>query len=145
MSGWVLVDLPTTFDDTTLGVLEIADEVLLVASMDIPSIKNLKIGMQALDLMAIAGPKLRLVLNRSNAQVKLDIREVEHVLGLRANFPIPYDLAVPMSANAGQPVVMYEPRSAASRALERIANALLGETSGLPGRGNGRRRGRQKR
>ena len=108
-SGFVVVDTPTSFDDTTLGLLEAADDVLLVGSMDIPSVKNLKIGMQALDLIAIAGPKLRLVLNRANAQVKLDVREIEHVLGLRASFPIPYDLAVPLSINAGVPVVMFRP------------------------------------
>jgi pilus assembly protein CpaE len=126
ISGHVVVDVPTSFDDTTLGVLEAADIVLLVASMDIPSVKNLKIGMQALDLMAIAGPKLRLVLNRANTQVKLDVREVEHVLGLRAAYPVPYDLAVPLSINAGVPVVMHDPRCAAARAFEHIAESLLG-------------------
>lgn len=126
ISGFVVVDTPTTFDDTTLGLLETADDVLLVGSMDIPSVKNLKMGMQALDLMAIAGPKLRLCLNRANSQVKLDVREIEHVLGLRAAFPIPYDLAVPLSINAGVPVVMHDPRSAAARALEHIAQSLLG-------------------
>lgn len=126
ISGFVVVDVPTSFDDTTLAVLEAADDVLLVASMDIPSVKNLKIGMQALDLMAVAGPKLKLVLNRANTQVKLDVREVEHVLGLRAAFPVPYDIAVPLSINAGVPVVMHDPRSAASRAFEHIAESLLG-------------------
>jgi pilus assembly protein CpaE len=138
ISGWVVVDLPTSFNDTTLGILEAADDILLVASMDIPSIKNLKIGMQAFDLVAIAGPKLRLVLNRANAQVKLDVREVEHVLGLRAAYPIPYDLAVPQSINAGLPVVMHDPRSAVSRAFEHMAVSLLGPSAGV---GKGRRRG----
>jgi pilus assembly protein CpaE len=126
ISEFVLVDVPTNFDDTTLALLEAADDVLLVASMDIPSVKNLKIGMQALDLIAIAGPKLRLVLNRANTQVKLDVREVEHVLGLRAAFPVPYDLAVPLSINAGVPVVMHDPRCAASRAFDHIARTLAG-------------------
>lgn len=143
ISRWVIVDVPTNFDDTTLGLLEAADEVLLVASMDIPSVKNLKIGMQALDLMAIAGPKLRLVLNRANAQVKLDVREVEHVLGLRAAFPVPYDLAVPLSINAGVPVVMRDPRCAASRALEHVAASLLGPAAD-GAKGRGRRRSRRK-
>lgn len=137
ISGFVVVDVPTSFDDTTLAMLEAADEVLLVASMDIPSVKNLKIGMQALDLMAIAGPKLKLVLNRANAQVKLDVREVEHVLGLRAAFPVPYDIAVPLSINAGVPVVMHDPASAAARALEHIAEALLGP-AGVTGKGRRR-------
>ena len=64
----VIVDLPTTFDDLTFALIEAADDVLLVGSMDIPSVKNLKIGMQALDLVTVAGPKLKLVLNRANTR-----------------------------------------------------------------------------
>jgi pilus assembly protein CpaE len=121
----VLVDLPTQFDEYVLAVVDAADEVLLVGSMDIPSIKNLKLGMQALDLEAIAGPKLRLVLNRANTQVRLDVREIEQVLGMRADYPIPSDISVPISVNAGVPVVDFEPRCAATRALEHIASSLL--------------------
>ena len=84
--------------------------------MDIPSIKNLKIGMQTLDLQAIAGPKLKLVLNHANAKVKLDVKEIERVLGLSADFPVPDDISVPMSVNAGRPVVVDEPKSPVSRA-----------------------------
>ena len=124
--GQVVVDTPTVFDDSILALLESADEILLVGGMDIPSVKNLKIGMQTLDLGAIAGPKLHLVLNRSNTQVKLDVREIEQVLGLRAEFPIPSDIAVPISVNAGQPVVAQDPKSPATRAMEHIAVTLLG-------------------
>ena len=90
------------FNDYVLALIEAADEVLLVGSMDIPSIKNLKIGMQTLDLNAIAGAKLKLVLNHANAKVKLDVKEIERVLGLSANFAVPDDIAVPISVNAGR-------------------------------------------
>ena len=64
MCAYVIVDMPPHFDDVVLALLEEADDVLLVASMDIPSIKNLKVGIQTLGLLSLAGPKLRLVLNR---------------------------------------------------------------------------------
>jgi pilus assembly protein CpaE len=130
--GHVIVDTPTVFDDSILALLEAADDILLVGGMDIPSVKNLKIGMQALDLAAIAGPKLRLVLNRANTQVKLDVREIEQVLGMRAEFPIPSDIAVPMSVNAGRPVVDADAKSPAGRAMEHIAVALLGADATAP-------------
>ena len=133
LCGYVIVDLPTQFDEYVLAVVDAADEVLLVGSMDIPSVKNLKIGVQALDLAAIAGSKLRLVLNRANTQVKLDVREIELVLGMRAEFPIPSDIAVPMSVNAGVAVVDYEPRCAATRALEHVAATLLGSEAAAAG------------
>lgn len=123
VAAHVVVDLPADFTDYVLALIEAADEVLIVGSMDIPSIKNLKIGMQ--DLNALAGPKLRLVLNHANARVKLDVKEIERVLGLGANFPVPDDLSVPMSVNAGVPVVLSEPKAPVSRALERIAETLL--------------------
>lgn len=139
----VVIDLPTQFDDYVLAVLDAADEVLLVGSMDIPSVKNLKIGIHALDLQAIAGPKLRLVLNRANTQVKLDVREIEQVLGLRAEFPIPSDIAVPLSVNAGVPVVDQAPKAAASRALEHIAASVVGAEVAVGGGGRRKRRARR--
>jgi pilus assembly protein CpaE len=126
VAGHVVVDLPSLFNDYVLAMIEAADDVLLVGSMDIPSIKNLKIGMTSLDLNAIAGTKLRLVLNHANAKVKLDVREIERVLGLQANFAVPDDLAVPMSVNSGMPVVIEDPKSPVSRSLEVIADSLLG-------------------
>ncbi len=141
--GIVVVDLPPTLSESVVAILEAADEVLLVGAMDIPSVKNLKIGLQALDLTAMAGSKLRLVLNRANAKVKLDVREVEQVLGLRAEFPIPSDIAVPISVNLGVPVVLRAPRSPAGRALTHVATVLLGE-QGQGAKAKGRR-GRQRR
>jgi len=126
IAGHVVIDLPSTFNEYVLAIIEASDEVLLVGSMDIPSIKNLKIGMQQLDLQAVAGPKLKLVLNHANAKVKLDVKEIERVLGMSANFPIPDDLAMPMSVNAGRPVVVDDPKSPVARALDHIAESLLG-------------------
>ncbi|HEV2308941.1 MAG TPA: P-loop NTPase [Acidimicrobiia bacterium] len=134
--GFVVADLAPLLDDLTVALIEAADVVLLIGGMDIPSVKNLKIGIQALDLHAIAGPKLRLVLNRANTQVKLDVREVESVLGLRAEFPVPSDISVPIAVNAGVPVVELAPDAPASRAFDRIARMLLGGEAAL---GKGRR------
>jgi pilus assembly protein CpaE len=125
VAGHVIVDLPSLFNDYVLALIEAADDVVLVGSMDIPSIKNLKIGMQTLDLNSIAGSKIKLVLNHANAKVKLDVKEVERVLGLSANFPIPDDIAVPISVNAGVPVILDDPKAPVSRALERIAESLV--------------------
>jgi pilus assembly protein CpaE len=129
IAGHVVIDLPSVFNDYVLAIIEASDDVLLVGSMDIPSIKNLKIGMQQLDLQVIAGPKLKLVLNHANAKVKLDVKEIERVLGMSANFPVPDDIAVPMSVNAGHPVVVDEPKSPVSRALDCIAESLLGPSA----------------
>jgi pilus assembly protein CpaE len=140
--GYVVVDTPTQFDDSVLALVEAADDVLLVGSMDIPSVKNLKIGIRALDLGGIAGPKMRLVLNRANTQVKLDVREIEQVLGMRADFPIPSDIAVPIAVNAGVAVVDLQPKAAVTRAIEQVASQLM--VSGTPAAATGKRRRRKR-
>jgi pilus assembly protein CpaE len=126
MCAFVIVDMPPHFDDVVLALLEEADDVFLVASMDIPSIKNLKVGIQTLGLLSLAGPKLRLVLNRANSKVNLDIADVERAIGLPVQFRIPSDVAVPQAVNRGVPAILDKPRSAASLALGEIANSFLG-------------------
>ena len=127
MFGFVVVDLPPHFDDFVLSLLEEADDVLMVASMDIPSIKNLKVGIQTLDLLSLTGGKMKLVLNRANAKVNLDVADVEKALGVPAEFRIPSDIAVPQAVNRGIPVTIDKPRSAAALALEHLADSFLDE------------------
>jgi pilus assembly protein CpaE len=127
MFDWIVVDMPPHFDDVVLALIEEADHVLLVASMDIPSIKNLKVGIQTLDLLAVAGGKLKLVLNRANARVHLDVSDVERALGVDARFRIPSDIAIPQAVNRGVPVVLDKPRAPAALALRGIAETLLAD------------------
>src|SRR5947207_864370 len=127
MYDYVVIDMPPHFDDVVLALLEEADEVLLIASLDIPSIKNLKVGIQTLDLLSVAGQKLRLVMNRANARVHLDINDVEHALGVPAEFLIPSDIAIPQAVNRGVPVVLDKPRAPAAMALRSVAEAFLAD------------------
>ncbi len=125
MYEFVIIDMPPHFDDVVLALIEEADHVLLVASMDIPSIKNLKVGIQTLDLLALAGGKLKLVLNRANARVHLDVSDVERALGVSAEYRIPSDIAIPQAVNRGVPVVLDKPRAPAALALRSLAESFL--------------------
>ena len=87
--GYVVIDTPAYFNDVVLGLIEVSDDVLLVAGMDIPNIKNVKIGLQTLRLLNTPMSKLHLVLNRANSKVKLDVGEVERTLQVKADVPDP--------------------------------------------------------
>ena len=120
--SFVIIDTPAYFNDVVLGMIEISDEVLLVAGMDIPNIKNVKIGLQTLRLLNTPMEKLRLVLNRANSRVKLDVTEVERTLQISADVLIPSDIVVPQSVNRGVPVVQSAPRSGVSKSIEEMAD-----------------------
>jgi pilus assembly protein CpaE len=118
----VVIDTPASFNDIVLGVLEQADDIVLMAGMDIPHIKNTKIGLQTLRLLHIPAAKVKLTLNRANSKVKLDIADVERTLQMKADCLLPSDIAVPQSINKGVPIVLDAPRSGVARNLERLAD-----------------------
>jgi pilus assembly protein CpaE len=109
-----------------LGLIETSDDVLLVAGMDVPNIKNVKIGLQTLKLLNTPMEKLHLVLNRANSKVKLEVSEVEKTLGVKATALIPSDVVVPQSVNKGTPVVLASPKSGVTRSIEDLAKNFLG-------------------
>ena len=120
--SFVVVDTPAYFNDVVLGLIEVSDDVLLVAGMDIPNIKNVKIGLQTLRLLNTPMEKLRLILNRANSKVKLDVGEVERTLGVQADALIPSDVVVPQAVNKGEAVVLNAPKSGVAKSLEQLAD-----------------------
>jgi pilus assembly protein CpaE len=122
---FVVVDTPAYFNDVVLGLLESSDDILLVAGMDIPNIKNVKIGLQTLRLLNTPLSKLKLILNRANSKVKLDVGEVERTLQVKADTLIPSDVVVPQSVNKGTPVVLDAPKSGVAKAIEGLADLFM--------------------
>jgi pilus assembly protein CpaE len=127
--GHVVIDTPSHFTDVVLSLLEESDDIVLVAGMDIPNIKNVKIGLQTLRLLDMSSSKLKLILNRANAKVKLDVSEVERTLQLKADSLVPSDVVVPRSVNKGIPVVFDAPKSGVARSMEQLADLFTVETS----------------
>jgi pilus assembly protein CpaE len=127
---FVVIDTPAYFNEVVLGLIEESDEVLLIAGMDIPNIKNVKIGLQTLRLLNVPMTKLHLVLNRANSKVKLDVSEVERTLQIKAESLIPSDISVPQSVNKGTPVVLDAPKSGVAKSLEQLANMFSTDDGG---------------
>jgi pilus assembly protein CpaE len=117
----VVIDTPAHFNDVVLALLEESDDILLISGMDIPNIKNVKLGLQTLRLLNIPVSKLKLVLNRANSKVKLDVGEVERTLQIKADCLVPSDIIVPQSVNKGVPAVLDAPRSGVSKSMEQLA------------------------
>jgi pilus assembly protein CpaE len=119
---YVVVDTPAYFNEVVLSLIEASDDVILVAGLDIPNIKNVKIGLQTLRLLNTPMDKIRLVLNRSNSKVKLDAGEVERTLQMKADAMVPSDVVVPQSVNKGVPVVLDAPKSGVAKAIVGLAD-----------------------
>jgi pilus assembly protein CpaE len=130
--AYVVIDTPAQFNDVVIALIEHSDDVVVVAGLDIPNIKNTKLGLQTLRLIEVGEEKLTLLLNRVDTKVQLDVAEVERTLAMRAECLVPSDIAVPQSVNKGVPVVLDAPRSEAARAFEALAARFAGGPAAAP-------------
>ena len=68
--------------------------------------------------------RVKLLLNRANAKVKLDIGEVEKTLQIKADVLLPSDILIPQSVNKGNPAVLEAPKSQVTKAIEQLAELI---------------------
>ena len=121
----IVVDTSPFFHGPMLATLDRTDELLLLCSLDVPTLKNLRLALQTLDLLSFPKQRVRIVLNRSNSKVGMKPNEVEGALGMKVRFEIPSDRAVPLSVNRGNPVVLAEESADVSRAIRQMAKELF--------------------
>ncbi len=126
---YVIVDTPPSFNDHVLAVLDQSDAVCLVATMDIPAIKNVKLCVQTMNLLGYPHDHAYLILNRTDKKVGLHPNEVEQTVGMPISMSLPNDRAVPLSINKGVPLVEDAPRSPVARGIISLADTLSSVTS----------------
>jgi pilus assembly protein CpaE len=136
--AYVVIDTPAQYNDVVIALIENSDDILMVTGLDIPNIKNTKLGLQTLRLLEVSEEKLTLLVNRADSKVQLDVAEVERTLGLRAGCLVPSDIAVPQSVNKGVPVVLDAPRSEVAQAFEQLADRFTSGAGAAPAVRKGR-------
>jgi pilus assembly protein CpaE len=125
---YVIVDTPPSFTDHVLAALDESDESVLITSMDVPSIKNLKLSLQTLELLGFGRDRIRLILNRADSKVGLRVQEVEKTLGTRIDVSIPSSREVPLSINRGTPLILEDPKSPVVASIMKLVE-IIGATS----------------
>jgi pilus assembly protein CpaE len=142
---YVVVDTPPAFTDTVLAAFDETDVLALMATLDIPALKNLKLTLETLDLLNYPRVNWRLVLNRADSKVGLAPAEVEKTLRLPIAAQVPSSRAVPASVNRGVPIVLDEPQHPVSVAIRQFAeNYVIAAGGAAPSRSDRRRLLRRK-
>jgi pilus assembly protein CpaE len=121
----IVVDTSPFFHGPMLATLDRTDELLLLASLDVPTLKNVRLSMHTLDLLSFPHNRVRIVLNRATDKVGLKQREVEGALEQKVRHELPLDRAVPLAVNRGTPVVLADAGCDFSRALRELAHSLV--------------------
>jgi pilus assembly protein CpaE len=121
----IVVDTSPFFHGPMLATLDRTDDLLLVCGLDVPTIKNVRLSLQTLQLLSFPTERVRVILNRANSNVGMKRGEVEAALEAKVRFEVPSDRAVPLAVNRSNPAVLSDPKADFSRALREMAKALL--------------------
>jgi pilus assembly protein CpaE len=121
----IVIDTPPAFVETSLVGLEHSDHILLIASLDLPAVKNGKLAIETLNLLGLKD-KITVVLNRDSEMEGMTLELIENVLGMNINGRIPSDYRTVISSiNKGDPFVLSAPRTPVAKAVMKITEKLI--------------------
>ena len=124
---FVVVDTAPNFDEQTLTALDEVDDCVIVATLDVPTLKNVKVALETMDALSIALDQRHLLLNRADDAVGISSAKVETILGMSIEAMISSSLDIAASTNAGKPIVIAQPDHPASKIFRELAESLAGE------------------
>lgn len=114
---YLIIDTPPALNEVVLGAFDLSDHLLVLATLDVPSVRNMKVFLSTLDRLKIPTDGLHLVLNKAEKNVELSPRDIVRVLGRTWDLELPYDRQVSRSVNLGLPVAEAAPGCEVSRRL----------------------------
>jgi pilus assembly protein CpaE len=118
---YVVVDSAPGLGEHTLAALEKATDVLLVCTMDVPSVRGLRKEMDVLDSLRMDPGNRRIVVNLAERSAGLSIRDIEATIGTKVDAVIPRARQITQSTDAGEPLLHTTQRGRPAKALQAVA------------------------
>jgi pilus assembly protein CpaE len=127
MVDHVIVDTPPGFTPEVIAAIDRSQEIVLVAMLDAPSLKNTRLGLETLDLMEYDRSRVKVVLNRADSRVGVTLDDVAALLGRRPDVLVPSSRDITRSVNEAMPIVTSADNADARKAFEALAATFTGE------------------
>jgi pilus assembly protein CpaE len=132
----VIVDCTSWFNETTLAILDAADVILTMLSLEITSIKNMRLFLEVAEQLGYDQEKVKLVLNRADSSLGIRVTDVESSIGRKVDHTIVSDgRSVVYALNRGVPFFLSNREAQVSQDVLRLAQAISGERAATPQEG----------
>ena len=129
----LVLDLSKSLLPTDLMGLRMADMILLVAQLELASLRNVVRLIHCLGGEENLADKVRVVINRQGAdsvEEGISLKKAEEVIGKPIFWQVPNDFKSMTGArNAGLPLLQHAPKSKIQQNLMDLANNLCGKTA----------------
>lgn len=122
---YVIIDTPPLFNETNLSALDYSNQILLALSLDLATIKNVKLSLELLDSLHHRG-KTKMILNRSSEDMGIKVTNAEETLDFLIASQMPSDGKLCVTAlNKGIPFVLSDPGAKVSQAIKSISELVI--------------------
>ena len=102
---YVIIDLGTNFNNSTLTFLDYCDEIFFITTTDLMTIKNTKIGIDVMKSLGYDDSKIKIIVNKFQKNGNVNINDLNKYLKFPIHFTIPEDRKIiENSVNIGKPV-----------------------------------------
>ncbi len=129
---YVIVDCPSSLDETTKAVVDASASVYLVATPDIGAIRDLSRYVDNLMLGNGTTEKMQVVVNRDSSRYAVNVAHIEKAIRLPVAIRLPNSYAdLVRSANLGEPISLKNKSEFTSQFMK-WANTLVGSTAAVP-------------
>ncbi|HHX51131.1 MAG TPA: response regulator/pilus assembly protein [Clostridia bacterium] len=122
---YIIADTSSYLNENVLATLDVANVILMVVGLDLPTIKDAKLALEVLQSLGLKD-KVRLVLNRASPDFGLRWEDVERTLEIPIMAQIPSAGKVVVSSiNKGVPFMVTNPTSPVAESIDKLAHQLL--------------------
>lgn len=127
----VIIDSPPHLSDVVLQAVAESDTVVFIVALDVPSVKNARLGLQAFDLLQFPTEKVMLVINRADSKVHLAVNDIERALQMKVDQSLPSEAMVPRSVNQGVPLLLEYPKSRFAAQIDLLADKVVARNAAV--------------
>jgi pilus assembly protein CpaE len=114
---YIVVDTPAQLSEIVLAAFDHSTHVLCMVTLDLPSIRNMRVFLSTLEKLRISSESIGVVLNKVEEDIGIDITDVQEVLDNKIVSILPYSREVMKSINKGQPALVSAVNSDISKKL----------------------------
>jgi pilus assembly protein CpaE len=126
---YIVVDTSTFLDDVVLTTMEMSDQILLIVTPDIPTIKNAKLLLELLEALDHID-RTKLVINKVSRSDGITDKDIMSHIKHSVWASIPRDNgSVVAAANQGIPLIIGRQKSPVARGIVQLADLIDTETA----------------
>lgn len=119
---YIVVDTAPGLDDHTLAAIDQTDELIMMASLDVPGVRGLRKEIDIIRDLGLSFDGRHVVVNFSDAHSGLTKADVEATIGTGVDYVLPRTRGTAASVNQGVPLLQSDARDPMTKQLRRLVD-----------------------